>query len=76
VKVSPEQIVEEIATALEISPNSIGVATTSSDIEEWDSLGHISILSRLDAIFDNVTERIPELASAASVKEILKLLNQ
>lgn len=75
-KVSPEQIVEEIATALEISPNSIGVATTSSDIEEWDSLGHISILSRLDAIFDNVTERIPELASAASVKEILKLLNQ
>jgi len=76
VKVSPEQIVEEIATALEISPNSIGVATTSSDIEEWDSLGHISILSRLDAIFDNVTERIPELASAASVGEILKLLNQ
>jgi hypothetical protein len=43
-------------------------------IEEWDSLGHISILARLDQTFDNITETLPDLASALSVSEMHKLL--
>ena len=74
-QITSEKVISEIAAALEISLDRVGLKSTSSDLEEWDSLGHISILSRLDLVFDNVTEKIPELASAGSVEEIVRLLN-
>ena len=74
-QITSEKVISEIAAALEISLDRVGLKSTSSDLEEWDSLGHLSILSRLDSVFDNVTEKIPELASAGSVEEIVRLLN-
>jgi acyl carrier protein len=49
-------LITEIASALEISESEITPESDSSMIEEWDSLGHISILARLDQTFDNITE--------------------
>jgi hypothetical protein len=43
-------------------------------IDEWDSLGQISILARLDLAYDDITEKVSDLASALSVAEIYKLL--
>lgn len=68
-------LIKEIALALEVPEHQISIDSDSSSIEVWDSLGHISILARLDLVFENVTERIPDLASAMSVKEIHKLMN-
>jgi|694.fasta_scaffold16884_10 acyl carrier protein len=67
-------LITEIASALEISESEITPESDSSMIEEWDSLGHISILARLDQTFDNITETLPDLASALSVSEMHKLL--
>lgn len=67
-------LITEIALALEISESEITPESDSSMIEEWDSLGHISILARLDQTFDNITEKLPDLASALSVSEMHKLL--
>ena len=71
-----EQLLVEIATALEVSADSLSIQTVNSDIEQWDSLGHISILARLDSLFANVTERYPELAEATSIMEILSVLKR
>jgi hypothetical protein len=68
------QIISEIARALEVDESSISVNTMNSDVDEWDSLGQISILVRLDLIFNNVSERVPALASVSSVKEIVELI--
>ena len=65
---------ELIARALEVEPGIIQESTRASEVEEWDSLGHISILSEIDKIFNNITERCPDLASANSVKEIYESL--
>lgn len=73
-KITVEQLCEEIAAALEVNSSQITADTTSSEVEEWDSLGHISILTRLDALLDDVTERVPDLATATSVPEIVTLL--
>ena len=70
------QLINEIAEALEIDAASVNSESDSTMIEEWDSLGHISILAHLDQKFDNITENCPELASATSVKEILTILNK
>ena len=65
---------ELIARALEVEPGIIQESTRASEVEEWDSLGHISILSEIDKIFNNITERCPDLASANSVKDIYESL--
>ena len=65
-----------ISDALEVEPSSITISTVSTEVEEWDSLGHIAIMSYLDKSFEEITERVPEFASATSVKEIFDLLSQ
>lgn len=68
-------LIKEIAEALELPESTITPESDNTTIEEWDSLGHISILSRLDLTFDNITERVPDLATAMSVAEICQLLS-
>ena len=70
-----QRLINEIAEALELPTSAITPESDNASIEEWDSLGHISILSRLDLTFDNITERVPDLASAVSVAEIFQLLS-
>lgn len=69
-------IVEGIAEALEVDVSRITLDTVSSDIEEWDSLGHISVMSFLDRSFGEITERVPDFASATSVREIIDLVTR
>jgi acyl carrier protein len=63
-----------IETALNSKPGSVNIETTSANIEGWDSLGHLSILSALNEELGEEDED-PRLASADSVKEILEILN-
>jgi len=70
------ELLTEIAAALEVDVSTVLQESQIGSIEEWDSLGHISILSRLDLVYDNITERVPDLASCTSVIEIHKLLEQ
>ena len=69
-----EQIFKLISDALGADLSEISIETTSHDIDEWDSLGHLSILQELDIKYDNITDRVPELASVSSVKEIINLV--
>lgn len=69
-----KEIIKLICNALEADSSEVSIETTSYDIDEWDSLGHLSILQELDLKYDNITERVPELASVSSVKEIVDLV--
>lgn len=71
-----EQLLVEIGAALEVDVGTLNIQTVNTDIEQWDSLGHISILARLDSLFANVTERFPELAEATTIMEILNVLKR
>lgn len=68
-------LISGITEALEVEAHQVNIDTKSSDLEEWDSLGHISIMAFLDKSFNEVTERAPALASATSVKEIADILS-
>lgn len=69
-----EDLLNEISVALEISRDRLSPETTSEQIDEWDSLGQISILARLDLVYEDVTERAPDLATALSVDEMYRQL--
>ena len=71
-----EQLIRGIAEALEVESSKLNANSRSSEIEEWDSLGHISVMSYLDRTYNEITERVPDFASATSVLDILDLLNQ
>jgi hypothetical protein len=71
-----DQIIRELEVALELGFGSLNESTRSEDVPEWDSLGHITILAKLDSLFDNVSERVPELVEASSVSEILAALKR
>jgi acyl carrier protein len=70
-----DSLVAGIVEALEVEAHQVNIDTKSSDLEEWDSLGHISIMVFLDKSFNEATERAPALASATSVREIADILS-
>jgi len=73
--ITESELIDEISAALEVDTNLLSMDTVSTDVDQWDSLGHITILTRLDDKLDNVSERAPELAEAMSVREIWSILN-
>ena len=65
------KIVEEATGA---DAGSVTLDTTSADIEGWDSLGHLTIISAINEHLGDDVEEDPRLASADSVKELVDIL--
>ena len=63
-----------ISEALEVDSSKINMDTKLGDLEEWDSLGQLSILTELDKLFDGKVAEINEMAEADSVESIIYLL--
>lgn len=74
--ISEEKVISLIAEALEVAENSINLSTKSSDLAEWDSLGHLAILSKISEVIGDQHDASQELASSSSVKEIFNCLNK
>ena len=70
-KINLEKLIEE---ALEIDSGLVNENSSMNDIEEWDSLGHLSILLKLDEELGGEAGGIKELAEAKSVNEIFEIL--
>jgi|TARA_B100001964_G_scaffold117492_1_gene130843 acyl carrier protein len=69
-----QEVVELIANALEIDAKSLTLESTSNDVEEWDSLGHLGILADLDKFYDGKISGIREMAQVDSIGKMLQLL--
>lgn len=59
-----------IASALEVNEDLIHIDLKIDDIPEWDSLGHLTILSYLDDLTDGKAGEINHLGSMESLSEI------
>ena len=46
------------------------------DIEEWDSLGHLEILTKIDKETKGKAGKIKNLSSSQSLKEIFEILKK
>ena len=70
---SIEEIIEE---ALELEAGIIKEDSDSEGIENWDSLGQLSILVALDKKFEGKISSISEIAEANSVQKIFSILKE
>ena len=57
-------------TTLKIDENA-----SNETIEEWDSLGHLSILSALDDLTDGKASELDGLADSLSFDDLIKTLS-
>ncbi len=64
-----------IKTCLKTSKK-IDIKSASRNIEEWDSLGQLSILTTLDKRFKNKATKLTKLATAETVKDIVSILKK
>ena len=68
-KISEQDLKKIISKALNVKLNKINDETNSNKMEEWDSLGHLSIISSLDKKFKGKIN-LSKIASMYSYKEI------
>ncbi len=54
--------------------NEIDINASADNIPEWDSLGHLSILTALDQAVDGRASSLSELSDTTSVTEIINIL--
>lgn len=69
-----EKIKNIIADALGL--DNVNDDNSMENTEEWDSLGHLSILSAIDRELDGKASEINDLANASSVKQIINILKK
>jgi acyl carrier protein len=67
-------VMEIIEIALELKPGVLKENSSSEKMDEWDSLGQLSILVALDKYFKGQISGISEMAEADSVQKILTIL--
>ena len=54
----------------------IDINSNSNNVEEWDSVGQLVLLSNLDKKLKGATSNITQIATANSVKKILSILKR
>ena len=69
-------VMEIIEKALELKPGILEEDSDSEGIEDWDSLGQLSILVALDKHFKGKISSISEMAEANSVPKIITILKK
>jgi len=65
--------IEWIADVFEMSVNEISSEMKREDIEAWDSLGTLTLMSRLDEDFEILLSE-DEIQNLRSVKDIIEIL--
>lgn len=75
-KITQSEVIAIIETALEMKSGLLNETTRSEEVENWDSLGQLSILVALDKLFDGKISNLTEMAEADSMPKILDILKQ
>tara|TARA_B100001057_G_scaffold406150_1_gene419398 strand:- start:141 stop:377 length:237 start_codon:yes stop_codon:yes gene_type:complete len=70
-----KELFKLIKTSLKTSKK-IDLKSNSRNIEEWDSLGQLAILTTLDKKFKNKASKLTKLATAETIKDIVLILKK
>ena len=55
-----EEVIQIIQKALKLKSGVLSIKSSSNDVKNWDSLGHLNILVALDSSFDGKISKIKE----------------
>ncbi len=75
-EITEKEILDIMQNALKLKEKSLTIDSSMSNVEEWDSLGHLSILVALDKFFNGKIAGVKDLVSADSVNKIINILKE
>jgi acyl carrier protein len=67
------KIREAFQTTFDINPELVSMETQASDIPGWDSVGHLSLASNLEQVFE-ISLDVDDLMEMESVREIVSIV--
>jgi acyl carrier protein len=59
--------------AFDVAPDSISLDTQPSDVQAWDSMGHVTLASSLEREF-NISFDVDDLMAMENVREIIRIV--
>jgi len=65
-----------ISKALKVPKKNINMKLKLGDLEEWDSLGHLEILFKIDKETNGKASKIKNLSNSTSIKKIYENLKK
>ncbi len=71
-----DNLIKIFCNSLKIDAKDVNINSKSDDIEEWDSLAHLTFLSAIDKETSGEASKIENLGEKYSLKEILDTLNK
>jgi len=74
-KITLIELLKIIAKSLNVKVSKINIKTKDVDLEEWDSLGQLSIISSLDKKFKGKV-KFDTIASATNINTIANFLKK
>jgi acyl carrier protein len=60
-------------SAFAIDPQTISIETTPADLPAWDSMGHVTLASSLESVFETTLD-VDDLMAMENVKEICRVM--
>ena len=74
--ITSEEIIKIFCKSLNVKPTRININTKINEIDEWDSLGHLTFLSALDKKTNGKFLKIKNIDKKKTLKEILKAISR
>lgn len=69
-----EKVIEIVATICDVEKSEVNENSTVGDFPQWDSVGHLSILSQVEEAFD-ISFEPEEMMELEDVKDIVEAVN-
>ena len=76
IKNSEDVFISKISKILNISKNELLKKDDFTEIEGYDSLKHLEIITQLDKIYGKKIKKISDISKLTSIKKIIKQLNK
>ena len=70
-----EKLIATVAGALGVPASALALGTAADEIEAWDSLGHINVISEVEAEF-GVSIPIEKVADIRCIRDFLPYLGE
>ena len=67
------KIQDAFHASLQVDPHSVSMETSAKDIPAWDSMGHLSLASKLEQSF-NISLDVDDMMEMESVREIVRIV--
>jgi len=68
-----ERVQKSFNAAFDVDPSVVTINTAPSDIQGWDSMGHVTLASSLEQEF-NLSFDVDELMELENVREIVRVV--